>query len=217
MPPPYAAAPVLPSHAAGVWVLCGLLLGPLACGSAQAEKADRSKPIVIEADKDGVADRVRQVVVYSGNAVLSQGTLLLRADRIETRETPDGYRAAAAVGSKAQPATWRERRDGGDETTEGSAERVDYDGRADRVRLSGGAVLRRLRAGKVVEEVSGGLIVWDNAAGVFTVEGGAASVANPTGRVRTVLSPRAETPASAPTAAPGAAPLAPVRALEDKR
>ena len=196
-------------------------LWALAPPPAQAEKADRSKNIVIEADKDGVMDSARQVVVYSGNAVLSQGTMLLRADRIETRQSADGYRAASASGSKAKPASWRERLDAGGETMEGSAERIDYDGRADTVRLSGGAALRRLRAGKLVEEISGGVIVWDSAASVFTVEGGSTSAANPTGRVRTVLSPRAE-PASAPATAPlpappGAAGLAPVRSLDERR
>jgi lipopolysaccharide export system protein LptA len=191
-------------------------LSVLASLPAQAEKADRSKNIVIEADKDGVMDSARQVVVYSGNAVLSQGTMLLRADRIETRQSADGYRAASASGSKAKPATWRERLDAGGESMEGNAERIDYDGRADTVRLSGGAALRRLRGGKLVEEISGGVIVWDSAAGVFTVEGGATSATNPSGRVRTVLSPRPE-PASAPVLPAGAAPLAPVRSLDERR
>jgi lipopolysaccharide export system protein LptA len=184
---------------------------------ARAEKADRTKDIVIEADKDGVMDRTRQVVVYSGNAVLSQGTMLLRADRIETRQAPDGYRAASAAGSKVKPAAWRQRLDSGNEAMEGSAERIDYDGRADTVRLSGAATLRRLRDGLLVEEISGGVIVWDSIAGVFTVEGGASSASNPKGRVRTVLSPRAE-PASAPraTSPAVAAPLAPVRSLDER-
>jgi lipopolysaccharide export system protein LptA len=205
--------PVLPACRlfAAVWGLALLAL------PAQAERADRTKNIIIEADKDGVMDSVRQVVVYSGNAVLSQGTMLLRADRIETRQTADGYRAASASGSKAKPATWRQRLDAADEAMEGSAERIDYEGRAETVRLSGAAALRRLRAGKLVEEISGGVIVWDSVAGVFTVEGGTTSVGNPTGRVRTVLSPRAEpvnTPA-APTA--GGASLAPVRSLDERR
>jgi lipopolysaccharide export system protein LptA len=173
---------------------------------------------VIEADKDLVADDRRQVVVYNGNAVLSQGTMVLRAERIEVRELPDGYRAASAIGTRAKPASWRQRRDGVDETVEGSAERIEFDGRADTLRFVGQAGLRRLRGAGVAEEITGGVVVWDNATEVFTVEAGATSAANPTGRVRTVLSPRSDPAAAA--SAPGrraTAPLAPVRSLEERR
>jgi lipopolysaccharide export system protein LptA len=185
-------------------------------GPAVAEKADRYKPMVIEADKDLVADEGRQVLIYSGNAVLTQGTMLLRAERIEIRVLTDGYRAATAIGTRSKPATWRQRRDGVNETVEGSAERIEFDSRADTLRFVGQAGLRRLREASVVQEVTGGVAVWNNATEVFTVEGGATSAANPTGRVRTVLAPRADPAASAP--APGVkGSLAPVRSLEDRR
>lgn len=214
--------------------LAAVLLAAFA--PVHAEKADRYKPMVIEADKDLVADDRRQVVVYNGNAVLSQGTMLLRADRIEVRELPDGYRAATAIGTRAKPASWRQRRDGVDETVEGRAERIEFDGRADTLRFVGQAGLRRLRGAGVAEEITGGVVVWDNTTEVFTVEGGAPSPGNPTGRVRTVLTPRADPAAAAPaptappkptpgtSGTPGAsgtsgtaAPLAPVRSLEERR
>jgi lipopolysaccharide export system protein LptA len=80
----------------------------------------------------------------------------------------------------------------------------------------GNGAVRRLRAGMVADEISGANILWDNTSEVFKVEGGATSPTNPTGRVRAVLSPKAEAPASA--AAPLATtPLAPSRALGEKR
>ena len=187
-----------------------------AVGSAKAEKADRSKPLVIEADRGATFDLQRQVTLLNGNAVVAQGTMVLRAERIELRETPDGYRAATAIGSPGKPATWRQRRDGGsDEVVEGSADRIEFDGRADTLRFIGNGAVRRLRAGVLADEITGAIIVWDNVAEVFRVEGGAVTPANPSGRVRVTLSPRADGAASAP-AAP-AAPLVPSRTLEDKR
>ena len=60
----------------------------------------------------------------------------------------------------------------------------------------------------VADEVSGAQITYDNSAELFTVAGGAsaATPANPTGRVRVVLSPRlaASAPAVADTPATGA-------------
>ncbi len=181
-------------------------------GGAWAEKADRSKPIVVEAEGGSTFDLQRQVTVLNGNAVISQGTMMLRAERIELRETPDGYRAASAIGAPGKPATWRQRRDGGgDEVVEGSADRIEFDGRADTLRLLGNSAVRRLRGGVIADEITGATIVWDNSAETFKVEGGANTVANPTGRVRLTLTPRAE--AASGASAPTVAPLTPSRNL----
>jgi len=199
-------------------LLLTLALAATAPVPVRAEKADRSKPLVIESDRGSTLDLQRQVTVLSGNAVITQGTMVLRAERIELRETPDGYRAASAIGAPGKPASWRQKRDGpGDEFVEGTAERIEFDGRADTLRLVGNGQVRRLRAGQLADEINGASIVWDNVAEVFRVEGGAVTAANPTGRVRMTLSPRAEAPAASASAPPATVPLQPSRALEDKR
>ena len=203
------------SPSLAVW---SLVVGALLWAApASAEKADRTKPMVVEADRPGTVDLQHQVVVFNGNVVISQGTMVLRAERVEMREMPDGYRAASAIGSRGKPATWRQRRDGVDETVEGAADRIEFDGRADTLRFVGNGAVRRLRGSEVADEITGAVIIWDNTSEIFKVEGGATSAANPTGRVRAVLSPRAE-PASAPAAAAAsAAPLTPSRALGERR
>ena len=125
---------------------------------------------------------------------------------------PDGYRVASALGTQAKPASWRQRRDGVDEIVEGSADRIEFDGRADTLRFLGNGAVRRLRSGTVADEITGASILWDNTSEVFKVEGGASSPTNPTGRVRAVLSPRAEMPVSAPATLP----LAPSRTLGER-
>jgi lipopolysaccharide export system protein LptA len=190
-----------------------LALGALLGGAAWAEKADRSQQMVIEAERSGVLDMQRQVLVYAGNVVVSQGTLVLRADRIEIREMSDGYRAATAIGGNGKPASYKQKRDGLDETVEGVADRIEFDGRSETLRFVGSGAVRRLRGGVLADEITGALIVWDASAEVFSVEGGSRSATNPNGRVRAVLSPRADNAASA--AAP--VPLQPSRTLGDKR
>jgi lipopolysaccharide export system protein LptA len=78
-----------------------------------------------------------------------------------------------------------------------------------------------MRGSALAQEVTGSVIVWDNTAEVFKVEGGAATPANPGGRVRVVLSPRPDGAASAASpaapAASGAATLAPVRSLGERK
>ena len=180
---------------------CLLCLAVLACPPAGAERADRSKPMAIEADQPGSVDLQRQVVVFNGNVTITQGTMLLRADRVELRERPDGYREAKAIGSASRLANFRQKRDGVDETVEGTAERIEFDAKTDTLRFVGNAAVRRLRAGVVADEITGALITWDNTNELFKVTGGAPSSANPTGRVRAVFAPREEEAASAPKAA----------------
>jgi lipopolysaccharide export system protein LptA len=193
-----------------------LLAAAFAVAPAQADKADRSKPIVVEAERPGTWDLQRQVLVFNGNAVISQGTMVLRAERIELREMADGYRAASAIGVPGKPATWRQRRDAGsDEIVEGTADRIEFDGRADTLRFTGNGSVRRMLRGSVADEIIGATIVWDNVAEVFKVEGGATSAANPTGRVRVTLTPRSES-ARPPAPVPGT-PLLPSRTLEERR
>jgi lipopolysaccharide export system protein LptA len=190
-----------------------LLAAACALPAARAEKADRAKQMVVEADRPGTVDLQRQVVVFNGNVSIAQGTMVIRAERVELREMPDGYRAATAIGSPGKPASYRQKRDGVDETVEGAADRIEFDGRAETLRFVGNGAVRRVRSGLVADEITGNLIVWDAGSEVFSVEGGATSPTNPSGRVRAVLSPREA--ASAPDAAP--TPLAPARSLGERR
>jgi lipopolysaccharide export system protein LptA len=187
--------------------LCPLVLvAAMSCGAvlpARADRSDRAKPLTLESDKPCTVDLVRQVSICSGNVVIAQGTLQIRADRVELRETAEGYRQAIAIGTPGTPARYRQRRDGSDEHVEGSADRVEYDARADTLRFIGNAEVKRLRGASPSEEIQGSLIVWDNTAELFTVQGGAATPANPSGRVRAVLAPR-EPPAPAPGASAAA-------------
>lgn len=186
----------------------------LGAAPALAEKADRTKPMTVEADKPGTIDLQRQVVVFNGNVVIAQGTLQIRAEKVEVRERPDGSRGAAAIGTPARQASLRQKRDGVDEYLEGLADRIEYDSKGDTLRFIGNASVRRLRGGTVADEITGSQIVWDNTQEQFNVQGGAVSPGNPTGRVRAVFSPRPEPAASS---APPATPLKPARSLGDTR
>lgn len=189
-----------------LWCLVPALVAALMATPALAERADRLKKMEVESDQPGKVDLQKQIVTFNGNVVVTKGTLTLRADRIEVRESADGYQVAIATGTPGQPARFRQKREGVDEYIEGEAERLEYESKADTLRLINQAHVRRLRGSEVADEVSGALIVYDNAAEVFTVSGGAkaATPANPTGRVRAVLAPRAGTPAAAEAASAAA-------------
>ncbi|MEN9420287.1 MAG: putative lipopolysaccharide transport protein LptA [Pseudomonadota bacterium] len=204
-----------PSLLACVWAAA--LLGGAVPAPALAERADRQQPMVIEADREGTIDTQRGVTVFSGNALISQGTLLIRAERIEVRDPSGGPRTALALGAPGQLASFRQKRDGVDEHVQAQAERIEYDGGTETLRFIGQAALRRLRGGVVVDETLGARITWNSRTETLAVEGGAPSAANPSGRVRAIFSPApaASSPPAAPRAEP--LPLKPARTLGDPK
>jgi len=168
---------------------------------ARAEKADRFKPLNVEADLPGKIDLLNQHVVFNGNVVVTKGTMTIRASRIEVRESPDGYHTAVAFGSPSQHATFRQKRDAPDEYIAGDAERLEYDGKSDVIRFVNNASVRRLRGSETADEISGNLVTYDSGTEVFNVTGGApATASNPGGRVRAVLTPKEGSAAAAEAA-----------------
>ena len=181
------------------WRVVALALAMVAT-AALAEKADRNKPLNVEADS-GRYDDLKQIGTFTGNVVVTKGTLTMRAAQIEVRQSPDGYQHGVATALPGQLASFSQKRDGVDETIQGEAERIEYDGKADTVRFVNRAVIRRYRGATLADETAGSEVVYDNAREVFSVVGGAsgATPANPSGRVRATLAPReAAAPASAP-------------------
>ena len=171
---------------------------------AAAENADRDKPMNAEADSLRYDD-LKQTSVFIGNVVITKGTTIIRGDRVDVQQDPEGYQRATVVVAPGKLAFYRKKRDLVDEFIEGEAERIEYDSRADVVKFIRRAVLKRFKGTVLADESTGSQINYDNTTDVFTVEGGVQnqSAANPSGRVRALLSPRIAAPA-----APGAAPPA---------
>jgi lipopolysaccharide export system protein LptA len=181
---------------------------------ARAEKADRDKPMNAEADTLRYDD-LKQSSVFTGNVVITKGTILIRGARVDVVQDAEGYQQAVVIAEPGKLAYYRSKREGMDETIEDEGERIEYDGRADNVKFIRQAVMRRYVAGKLADESHGTLIRYENTTDVFTVDGSVQAkptAANPSGRVRAVLSPRNQAPAVAAPAvrAPAAAPPVPL-------
>jgi len=182
---------------------------------AQAEKADRTKPMNIEADAMRYDD-LKQTSVFTGNVVVTKGTIIIRGTRIDVRQDPDGYQYGVVTAAPGKLAYYKQKRDAGtDEWIEGESEVIEYDSRADNVKFIRRAVMRRLYGATVNDESSGPLIVYDQSNDTFTVNGSSlppnAGVAAPQGgRVRAILTPKAaaSAPASGTTRPAAAAPAA---------
>jgi lipopolysaccharide export system protein LptA len=168
-------------------IALGLLIACTLAGAAQAEQADRLKPMNAESDNLRYDD-ARQVSIFTGNVVITKGTIVIRGNQVEVRQDAQGNQFGIVLGN---PGYFKQKRDGLNEFIEGEARRIEYDSRADNVRFIGDAVLRRYLGTQLNDETRGSVIVYDNRTEVFTVDSSpaAANPGNPSGRVRATLTP----------------------------
>ena len=177
---------------------------------ARAEKGDRYKPLSLAADQQGTLDMAKKTAVFKGNVVVTKGTILIEADRVEIRELPNGSRQATAFGSAARQATFKQARDKPNEFVFGKADRLEYDEKTDTVRFVSHAIAQRLVGELVADEIAGDLLVYDNQAEFFSAtsapSGGTGSPGAAPGRVRVILAPREAAPAASSPAPQSAEP-----------
>ncbi|MEO7727704.1 MAG: lipopolysaccharide transport periplasmic protein LptA [Burkholderiales bacterium] len=179
--------------------LLACLLIPL---TVQAERADHDKPVNLEADQVTVDD-AKQTATFTGRVVLTQGTLVIRGDRMVVQQDADGFKYGVAYGNLA---SFRQKREGVDEYIDGYAERIEYDSKAEKLQMFNRAYLK-----KANDDVRGNYISYEVATEFFKVVGGgkqAATPSNPEGRVRAVIQPKAKT-------APPGAPSLPLKPAGD--
>jgi lipopolysaccharide export system protein LptA len=186
----------------------------LTAAPAFAEKADRSKPLQIEAGSFK-HDDITQVSIYTGDVVVTKGTLIMRADKLVLKTDQQGNQFGTATGKLA---SFRQKREGLDQYMEGYGEQIDYDGKSETVKFSQKAHMRRLEKERLADEVHGSVINYNSKTEVFDVESGAAGLTsqNPSGRVRVVIQPKAADLEGADAPAPKSDPIKPTAPKKPK-
>ncbi|MDR2508098.1 MAG: lipopolysaccharide transport periplasmic protein LptA [Candidatus Accumulibacter sp.] len=166
------------------------LVACLAC-PAHAEKADRDKPISIEANRMSLDD-INKVQIYEGNVVLTQGTTQLRTDRLVVTQDADGFQKGVATGGKDGLAHYKEKLEGKDACMEGKGERIEYNARNDQAEFFVRAWVKNAS-----DEVRGYYILYNALTEKFTATNapkGETARAAPPGahppRVRAIIMPK---------------------------
>ena len=191
-------------------------------GIAHAEKADSAKPMNIEADALR-HDELKQTSVFTGNVVMTKGSIVLRGTQLDVRQDAEGYQYGVIVAEPGKRAFFRQKRDTlpgqPEEFIEGEGETIDYDGKADIVKFIRRGEMRRYRGGQLNDQVTGSVIVYNNITDVYTVDGQKTSGGLPSssvgqgGRVRATMAPREGTPGAQPKPETPATPLRPSMTL----
>ena len=104
-----------------------------------SEKSDKDKPIEIEADSMTVDDS-KSTSIYEGDVILTQGTLIIKADTLIVREDKQGFQHSTSIG---KPTTFKQKMEGSDKFIQGKALRIEYDGHMDKIHLYKNAEVKR--------------------------------------------------------------------------
>jgi len=160
-----------------------LLLLLLLCSPAShAELADRDKPINIDADKV-LLDNAKQISTFEGGVQMTQGTMVIRGDKVVVVQDANGFKHGTVYG---QPASFRQKREGLNEYVEGFGERIEYDMRSDTVDFYVKAHVKRSQ-----DDVRGEHITYNAKTEIFNADGGKTVAGNTgSGRVHAVLHPK---------------------------
>ena len=174
------------------------LLTLLATGTARAERADRDKPVHLEAARVTVDD-VKRLHVFEGNVVLTQGTLVIRTAKLVVTQDAEGFQKGAATSGEGGLARFRQKREGRDEYVDGEADRIEYDSRGEKAEFFNRAFVK-----SGTDEVRGHYISYDGKTEQYLVT--ATPGASPTskeGRVTAIIQPKNAKLAPAAPSAPG--------------
>lgn len=169
-----------------------LLAGSLYALPAQAEKADRDQPVNLEADRITVDD-AKKLHILEGNVRLSQGTLVIRCEKLVVTQDAQGFQKGLATGGSGGLARFRQKRDGKDEYVDGEAERIVHDSKTGKTEF-----FQRAYVKSGSDEVRGQYISYDGQTENYLVTGGPdaqkGSGARPGGRVHAVIQPKNREP-----------------------
>lgn len=160
------------------------LVAPL----AHAEKADREKPINLEADSISMDD-INKVQVLEGNVILTQGTMQILTNKLVVTQDIDGFQKGVATGGANGLARFKQKREGRDEYIEGEAERIVHDARSEKTEFF---VRGWVKSGQ--DEVKGHYISYDALTEKYLVTTGTGETKSATGapqaRVRAIIQPK---------------------------
>lgn len=154
-----------------------LLLGSL---NAYALESDRQQPINIEADQ-GSLDQKNQVTIFTGNVVVTQGSINLHADKVRVSKDVQGNEIMTAEGNPVRFGQQLEEKG----YVEGEGRQVEYSSATNVVKLLGNAQVKR--GGDIAK---GSAISYNTKTEVYTVLGGkAVGNKNSSKRVTVVIQP----------------------------
>lgn len=165
--------------------LVALSLCLLAAQNALAERADRDKPMQLEANRITIDD-ARKIQVLEGDVLVTKGTMTLKANRIVITEDQYGFQKGTAFGGKDGLARFRQKREGSEDYVDGEAERIEYNSNSEIAEL-----FQRAWVKSGEDQVRGDYIRYDAVSEKYLVTAGENRDSKaPPARVRAIIQPK---------------------------
>jgi lipopolysaccharide export system protein LptA len=130
-------------------------------------------------------DDKTSTAIFQGDVILTQGTLIIKADTLTVKQENDEFKEGIAVGDVAY---FRQKREGYQDFIEGEAKRIEFDAITDQLIMIDNAKLWREG-----DEVQGNFIHYNAATETFTVRGeqpNSSAGQSTTGRVKAIIQPK---------------------------
>lgn len=108
-------------------------------GLASALKSDKDQPIYVEADGVDIDDR-KGVSTYKGNVELTQGSIVIKADRVIVTQQANQTDLIEAIGN---PVTFKQDTEGKKGAIKGRAKKTEYSANSEIIYMTGDAVLNQ--------------------------------------------------------------------------
>ncbi|HEX4879842.1 MAG TPA: lipopolysaccharide transport periplasmic protein LptA [Limnobacter sp.] len=158
---------------------------------AAALESDKQQPTTIDANAMTYNEKTN-VNVFTGNVLLTRGSLVIRGDKLTLVERADGTQFATVEGN---PARFKQQRDS--KTSEvllinGTGNTIEFDGSKSLVTLSGNASIQKSADGQLTESISGSKITYEQNTEFLNVVGAPNSKGQT--RVQAVIKPKTVTP-----------------------
>ena len=167
-----------------------IFLGLSAIPLAYAEKADRDKPIVLEAEKV-FGDDTKQIYDLNGDVLLVKGSIVVTGEDGQIRIDPEGYEFIDIKGSPETVATFRQRREGlANEFMQGRGVHATYDAKTEILTLTGDASLKRLLDMQMLDQLKGWKIEYDDVKQYYRVIPPKDAKPDDLPQARAILTPR---------------------------
>jgi lipopolysaccharide export system protein LptA len=159
-------------------------------GFSHAEKADRDKPIILEAEKVSVND-VKQIYDLNGQVLIIKGSILVTGEDGHIQIDPEGYEFVNVKGLPDTTASFRQRREGpADEFMQGLASQVVYNSKTEVLTLTGDAIIKRLLNMQMLDQLRGWKIEYDDVKQYYRVTPPKDAKPDDLPLARAILSPR---------------------------
>jgi len=163
--------------------------------AAHAERADRDKPMLLEANRASIDD-AKKIQVLEGDVLITKGTMTLKADRVIITEDQYGFQKGTAFSGKNGLAYFRQKREGKEEYVEGEGERIEYNTNSEILEL-----FHRAWVKNGEDLVKGDYIWYDAVSEKYLVTAGETrDPKGPPARVRAVIQPKAKDAETKPAA-----------------